>query len=62
MWLHVAQHCIFSLLTQLNPMLQTVKLQNQALQKVMKYNRKIHHTDCIFFLTEIWDEDDNIFI
>jgi len=62
MWLQVAQHCILSLLTQPNPMLQMLKLQNKAPQKFTKHNHKIHHTDCTFFLIEIWDEDYNIFI
>jgi hypothetical protein len=43
-------------------MLQMLKLQNEALQKVTKYSHKIHQTDCTFFLIEIWYEDYNIFI
>lgn len=38
-------------------MLLMLKLQNQALQKVTKYNHTIHQTDSTF-----WDEDYIIFI
>jgi len=38
-------------------MLQMLKLQNESLQKVTKYNHEIRQMDCTFFLIEIWYED-----